>query len=270
MNAVRLLDPPTGEPQSDPHADLAERGWTVLHDQLPPAELDALSAEAERVQAICEAVQARNGVAPAMQGTAHHVFGYGGALDALIDRLPLLDEIERHFAGKVILLNYGAVLNRPGDACYTAKPHRDVRAFSPRYPLSLNMLVMLDDFTAENGATWVLPGSHRAEAMPSSEAFGRDARQLTGERGDVVLFDSLLVHKAGENRGPLPRRALTLCFGRPFMKPQIDWPRFVPAERHAGLSPIARQLLGFHARTPDSLDAYYQPPERWAFRADQR
>ena len=53
------------------------------------------------------------------------------------------------------------------------KAHRDVRAWTSDYKLSLNMLVMLDDFTLENGATLFLAGSHRAEAMPSRDAFDR-------------------------------------------------------------------------------------------------
>jgi hypothetical protein len=31
-----------------------------------------------------------------------------------------------------------------------------------------------------------------------------------------------------------------------------------------------RQMMGFHARIAASLDEYYQPAERWTFRADQR
>lgn len=268
---MRLIEPAAGEPLlADAQAELRSQGWALFPGRLSEVACDALSADLERVQRLCEAVQTRNGVAAGMQGTAHHVFGYGGALDDFIEPVPLLDQIERWFAGKVILLNYGGVLNRPGDACYTAKPHRDVRAFSPGYPLSLNMLVMLDAFTPENGATWVAPGSHRQEPTPSPEGFARNAVQVTGRRGDIVLFDSLLVHKTGENRTDQPRRALTLCFGRPFMKPHVDWLRYVPAARHGTLGPTARQLLGFHARVPASLEEYYQPAERWAFRADQR
>jgi hypothetical protein len=36
------------------------------------------------------------------------------------------------------------------------------------------------------------------------------------------------------------------------------------------MSPKVRQLLGFNARVAASLDEYYQPEERWTFRADQK
>jgi hypothetical protein len=249
---------------------IAEQGWALFPAQLKAPQLAAIVAEVERVYEICRSVQVRNGVAANMDGTAHHILGYGGALDRFVDDLPLYETIEAHFAGKVIVLNAGAVLNPPNATAYTSRPHRDIRAFSPGYPLSLNMLVMLDDFTEENGATRLQPGSHLKAEMASDAEFARDAISITGKAGDIVLFDSLVVHAAAPNRSKASRRALTLCFGRPFMKPQMDWPRFLSAEAAAGLTARGRQLLGYDARVATSLDEYYQPPERWTFKADQR
>jgi ectoine hydroxylase-related dioxygenase (phytanoyl-CoA dioxygenase family) len=204
-----------------------------------------------------------------MEGVAHHVPGEGGPLDRFLDDLPLAERIEQHFGGKFILLNFGAVLHPPGGRTYTFKPHRDVRAFTRDFPLSLNMLVMLDDFTPENGATLMLSGSHRVEAMPAAETFEAQAEQATGRAGDILLFDSLLVHAAAANRSGAQRRALTLVFGRPFMKPHMDWVRRFGHDAEGRLSPMARQLLGYHARVPETVDEFYQPPERWAFKRDQ-
>jgi ectoine hydroxylase-related dioxygenase (phytanoyl-CoA dioxygenase family) len=240
-----------------------------------PAVLDAeasaaLKADSERVIALRRSVQARNGVEQGMEGIGHHMLGEGTSLDTFVAAPPLWDAIERYFNGKFILLNFGATLNLPGRAAYTLKPHRDVRAWTRDYRLSLNMLVMLDDFTAENGATLFLAGSHRIEQPPTLEAFQARALQRTGRAGDILLFNSLVVHAASPNRSAAPRAALTLCFGRPFMKPQMDWPRFLGPGAEARLTPRARQLLGYDARVAASLEEYYQPPERWTFKADQR
>ena len=245
------------------------RGWVKFDNVLDAAQVAALGADSEAIYEKRRVVQIANGVAANMEGAAHHVLGEGTSLDRFIDDLPLYDVIERHFGGKTILLNFGAALHPPGSKAYTQKPHRDIRAFSPGYKLSLNMLVMLDDFTLENGATRFLEGSHQVEAMPSAETFAQQAVSLTGKAGDIVLFDSLVVHSAAPNGGSALRRALTLCFGRPFMKPQMDWPRFLSPQAKARLSPTGLQLLGYHARVADSVEAYYQPPENWVFKADQ-
>jgi hypothetical protein len=253
------------------HVDylMRTRGWVKFEGVLDAGRVSALAADAEAVYAERRVVQVRNGVAGNMEGAAHHVLGGDTSLDRFIDDLPLLDVLERHFAGKTILLNFGATLHPPGSSAYTQKPHRDVRAYSEDYRLSLNMLVMLDDFTLENGATRLLEGSHHVEAMPPADLFAAQSISLTGKAGDIVLFDSLVVHSAAPNLGAAQRRALTLCFGRPFMKPQMDWPRFLSEEAQARLTPVARQLLGFHAKVSASLEDYYQPPERWAFKPDQ-
>jgi hypothetical protein len=249
---------------------MADIGWFRFPGMLPESQLEGLRADAERVYRLRRVIQEANGVGANMEGTAHHVLGEGGSLDAFVEDLPLWGRIEQYFDGRFILLNYGATLHTPGSAAYTSKPHRDVRAFSPGYRLSLNMLVMLDDFTEQNGATLLLNGSQKVEAMPASEDFKMRAIHATGKAGDILLFDSLLVHSAAPNRSDAPRRALTLCFGRPFMKPHMDWPRFLAPAKAEDHGPKARQLLGYDASVPENLDEYYQPPERWTFKADQK
>jgi hypothetical protein len=261
---------PAGAPQDEIDRAMADRGWMRFPGAIAADRLPAMRDDADRLYELRRRVQQRNGVAEGMEGTAHHVLGEGSSLDDFVNHLPLYDQVEHWFGGKVILLNAGATLHPPFGRPYTLKPHRDVRAWSQGYRLSLNMLVMLDDFTVQNGATLLMSGSHRGPDMPSHAAFSRSAEPLTGRAGDVVLFDSLLVHAAAANLSPAPRRALTLCFGRPFMKPQMDWPRFLDDAAQAQLTDRGRQLLGFHARVPASLDEYYQPPERWAFKPDQR
>ena len=245
------------------------RGWVRFERVLDAGQVAAMAEEAEALYAARRVVQIRNGVAANMEGTAHHAVGFGENLDRLVNAMPLLDQIEHYFGGKTILLNFGATLHPPGSAAYTHKPHRDVRTWSNGFRLSLNMLVMLDDFTLENGATRLLEASHQVDAMPTPGEFEANAISLTGRAGDIVLFDSLAVHSAAPNRSAAPRRGLTLCFGRPFMKPQMDWPRFLPDAAHDDLTPTGRQLLGFHARVPSSVEDYYRPPDQWAFKADQ-
>jgi hypothetical protein len=249
------------------------RGWVLFPGCLSDGDVRALGQDCERAYAACRKVQQKNGVATAsMEGAAHHVVGHGGALDRFIEHLPLQEEIERYFdGGKYIILTYGAAINPPGAKTYTSKPHRDVRAYTPDYHLSLNMLVMLDDFTVDNGATLLLDGSHHAPEPPSAAVFERHARQILGKAGDILLFNSLVVHSAAPNRtASSPRRCLTLCFGRPYVKPQIDYARYLPQAVQDRFTPFARQLLGFNARVASSLEEYYQPMERWMFKADQR
>jgi ectoine hydroxylase-related dioxygenase (phytanoyl-CoA dioxygenase family) len=133
----------------------------------------------------------------------------------------------------------------------------------------LNMLVMIDDFTIENGATWFLTGSHKTPQKPNDEIFFKKASRATGEKGTVVFFNSNLWHAAGTNQSKSIRRALTLNFTPPFMKQQFDYPRALGYDYCETLSERVQQLVGFFSRVPSSLNEWYQKPERRFYRPDQ-
>jgi len=84
-----------------------------------------------------------------------------------------------------------------------------------------------------------------------------------------VLFDSNIWHAAGVNRSARMRRGLTLAFTKPFIKPQFDYPRAIGYDCADQLSDTLRQVLGYNARIPASLDEWYQPPDKRMYRPGQ-
>jgi ectoine hydroxylase-related dioxygenase (phytanoyl-CoA dioxygenase family) len=111
-----------------------------------------------------------------------------------------------------------------------------------------NSIWLLDDFTAANGATRVVPGSHRSGteprlAMPDPAATHPDEVQVTGRAGTVVIFNSHLWHGGTCNRGDQPRRALHSYFTRRANQQQLDQKKYIRPETLARLSPGARFIL---------------------------
>ena len=99
--------------------------------------------------------------------------------------------------------------------------------------------------------------------------FFKHASRAFGKAGDILLFDSRVWHAAGVNRSQSTRRGLTLTFTRGFFKQQIDFPRFLGEDYVKDASPEIRQVLGFDARMPASLDEFYQPPEKRTYKPGQ-
>jgi ectoine hydroxylase-related dioxygenase (phytanoyl-CoA dioxygenase family) len=111
-----------------------------------------------------------------------------------------------------------------------------------------NSIWLLDDFTTANGATRVVPGSHRSGtvprlAMPDLAAPHPDEVQITGRAGTVVIFNSHLWHGGTRNRSDRPRRALHGLFTRRDRQQQTDQKTYLRPETLAGLSPAARFIL---------------------------
>jgi ectoine hydroxylase-related dioxygenase (phytanoyl-CoA dioxygenase family) len=111
-----------------------------------------------------------------------------------------------------------------------------------------NSVWLLDDFTAGNGATRVVPGSHRngrpaREALADPAAAHPDEVRLVALAGTVVVFNSHLWHGGTQNGSDRPRRALHSYFTRRANGQQLDQKKYVRPETLARLSPAARFIM---------------------------
>jgi ectoine hydroxylase-related dioxygenase (phytanoyl-CoA dioxygenase family) len=112
-----------------------------------------------------------------------------------------------------------------------------------------NSIWLLDDFTAANGATRVVPGSHRLgvtarEALPNPATAPYPGEVLLiAPAGTVVVFNSHLWHGGTLNRTDKPRRALHGYFTHRGNRQQLDQKKYIRPPTLAGLSPAARFIL---------------------------
>jgi len=205
-------------------------------------------------------------------GAAHHVVVHGGAFLDLLDTQPCFDTISAYLGSDQIVLNaFGAVSNPKSAGAYEHAKivHRDTRSFHPSFRQLVWFFVLLDDFTIENGATWMMAGSSDRPDRPSNEEFYESAHQVTAPKGSMVLMDGRTWHAAGMNQTDEPRRLLTLAFSRPFVKPQLDYCRALGTEAVAEMSENLKQVLGYYSRVPASLEEWYTLPENRFYRSNQ-
>ena len=111
-----------------------------------------------------------------------------------------------------------------------------------------NSIWLLDDFTAENGATRVVPGSHfwektPREAMDDPMASHPNEKLLLAPGGTVVIFNSHTWHGGTLNRSNQRRRAMHSYFCRRHQPQQLDQRRYVRQVTYERLSPAARWIL---------------------------
>jgi len=111
-----------------------------------------------------------------------------------------------------------------------------------------NSIWLLDDFTEENGATRVVPGSHRrtvrvGDELPDPLAPHPEQVTLTAPAGTVIVFNSHLWHGGSRNGTDRPRRALHSYFTRRGNGQQLNQRAFIRPETLARLSPAAAYIL---------------------------
>ena len=112
---------------------------------------------------------------------------------------------------------------------------------------------MLDPFTVENGATAFVPGSHRSgvrtkEGMDDVHAPHPDEIVVTGEPGDVLVFNGHCWHAGRPNRTHGHRRALLVHYLRADVPRGTDRRQHLDPERIAALTARQETLLGLHDR----------------------
>ncbi|HET6874670.1 MAG TPA: phytanoyl-CoA dioxygenase family protein [Acidimicrobiales bacterium] len=96
----------------------------------------------------------------------------------------------------------------------------------------------VDDFTAANGATCFVPGSHRQNRPPTADDLrAAPALPMEAPAGTLVVFDSRIWHRTGNNTTADERRAgIFGWYTRPIYRTQENW--------FLSLDPAVRQFAG--------------------------
>lgn len=206
-------------------------------------------------------------------GTYRLLFKYDDHFFDYLSLEPVLDVVDAVVGSTAILhLQNGFILPPAQNAAtgvFQTTFHRDFPRFMNGYVASVNAFFAIDDFTEENGATIVVPGSHQRSSQPDESYMRRCAVPALGPAGSMLLFDSTLWHAAGENRSGRDRLAMNHQFTRSFFKQQIDYVRALGDAAVLAQPPRTQQLLGWYTRVVTSLDEYYQPEERRLYRRYQ-
>jgi ectoine hydroxylase-related dioxygenase (phytanoyl-CoA dioxygenase family) len=236
-------------------------GYAVLDSGLPPETIAELSAAFNRIQ---EGYQKQYGLARLEQLNEQHtlraLLSHGEACFLKLALHPeLLALISMLIQGQYLLNQQNGVVN-PAQAEYNqGKWHRDLpyQHFLSSTPLAINALFCLDDFTLENGATAVLPATHKSAEFPSADFVAQQARTITAKAGSFIVLDCMMYHSGTRNRTQQARRAINHVYSIPFLKQQISLPK---AMQHLEptLSASEKKLLGFDCAEPHSIEGYFK------------
>jgi ectoine hydroxylase-related dioxygenase (phytanoyl-CoA dioxygenase family) len=178
----------------------------------------------------------------------------------LVERPLSLDIVSRWLKPRFRLSSFGANVTAPGSGSSKTFIHADqsyVPAPWPSYPLALNLIWALDDFTKELGATHILPGSHRNGRGPDTTKPCPGTVPILCDAGSLIVMDGRVWHHTGANTtADRKRAALLTYFVNWFIIPQQNWEKVLSPKVQEELSPVMRELLGFGQRASMVLEQF--------------
>lgn len=172
-------------------------------------------------------------------------------LDGIVEHplaLGLLDEL---FEPNYLLSQLQVIDIAPGEAAQGLHPDDNFYPWPrPRPPLGAATIFAIDDFTADNGATVVIPGSHRWDDHFPTEEEQATAIPAVMPAGSMLFFLGTTWHGGGANHTDRSRMCVTAQYCRPWCRPQENFSVSVSKQRVARSSEHIQRLLGYSIHPP--------------------
>jgi ectoine hydroxylase-related dioxygenase (phytanoyl-CoA dioxygenase family) len=226
---------------------LLDDGYVIVTGLLSPAEVAAARADLSRV--LQATPTGRNDFEGRATQRIYALFAKTRTFDAAATG-PLLLEVLDQVLGPSQLSAPVGIRIGPGETAQVL--HRDDSVYplpAAGPPVVVNTMWPLDEFTARNGATRFIPGSHRW--APGRRPSPEDAVQTAiMSPGSAMFYLGSLWHGGGANRTAEPRLGVILEYAAGWLRPQENHCLAVPQDIVRNLPARLQELLGYGIYPP--------------------
>ncbi len=227
---------------------LERDGFLVLPQVLGPTEVQALIAALEPWEQLRP--MGRNNFEGERSRRVYSLVGKGEVFLALAEHPVIVELLEQLLMPSWLLSTLQSIRLYPGES---EQPwHADDTFYPvarPHGPLSISTIWALEDFSEDNGATELIPGSHRW-GMEHPDERPHTVTRAVMPAGSVVIFDGGLWHRGGANRSQRTRLCISPQYCQPWLRPQESQLLIAPPELARGFTPRMRSMLGYNIHPP--------------------
>jgi ectoine hydroxylase-related dioxygenase (phytanoyl-CoA dioxygenase family) len=225
--------------------EIDRQGYTIVPDAIEPALIAAID------RALLHLERQHGTVPGANAFEGHHTIRIYNLLahDAAFAQVPVhpsvLPIVEGVLDAGCLVSSLSSISIDPGEV---AQPlHADDTLYDlprPHRAVVCNSMWAITDFTEENGATRIVPGSHR---WPTKPVFGATHESIGAEmrRGSVLVWNGSLWHGGGANRSRQRRVGIAMNYCAGFLRQQENQQLGIPLARVRTFSPRLQELCGF-------------------------
>ena len=223
-----------------------EVGYTIVENAIEPDLVAALAEDLQRLERELGVVPANNLFEGAKTVRIYNLLVHG----KLYERIPVHERVLPIVEGVLdrgcLVSSLSSIAFDPGEA---AQPlHADDQLIplpKPHVSIICNTMWALTDFTAANGATRVVRGSHRADRSPQPYGEPVETRHAVMRAGSVLVFDGSIWHGGGANKTTARRLGVAMNYCAGWIRQQENQQLGIPLEVARSFSPRLRKLAGF-------------------------
>jgi Phytanoyl-CoA dioxygenase (PhyH) len=227
-------------------ARIAEHGFTVLESVVPP---DLVGRLVEGVDHAMDRLDVGFGANPFLGERTRRLFNLL-ARDPVFAEVPLFPPVlaiaESVLDAGLLLSSLTAIEMHPGQE---PQPfHCDDGSIPlprPHVPLTCVAIWALTDFTLENGATRLVPGSHRHERRPGRGESPEGAVEAVMPAGSVLVYDGGTWHGGGANRSDARRLGIVCNYCAGWVRHEENQLLALDRDTVAALPPRLRSMVGY-------------------------
>ncbi len=264
--------------------DLETQGYTLIPDFLKPERLAQVNTQFDR---LLGRNKGRNDFEGQKTERIYTLVARDTVFQDIAEDSMIMALCDAVFMPNYLLTASQAIVIAPGE---TPQPwHTDDSFYPiprPRPMISLSTIVAVDDFTAANGGTEIVPGSHLWSDEELGDHYlgydvgGESAAQPRSPKqfipvdisaGTCIVFAGTLLHRGGGNNSEESRRAFSNQYCQPWARPQENFFLGIPPEQVAQMSPKVQSLLGYSIHPPfmgqvtayhplKALEPHFVPP----------
>lgn len=222
---------------------LTRDGFAVVENYLSREDVAAKKADLHRI--LGSVPTGRNDFEGFSTQRIYALFAKTRTFDATATDPLVLGVLERVLGPSFQLSAPVGINIGPGEKAQRLHRDENLPISRPHQELVLNTMWALDDFTAENGATRVIPGSHRWVDRGPDET-DSSIVQAVMPAGSVMFFVGSVFHGGGANHTDRARLGVILHYCAGWVRPQENHVLAVPASIVRDLSPRLQELLGYN------------------------
>jgi ectoine hydroxylase-related dioxygenase (phytanoyl-CoA dioxygenase family) len=228
------------------HERIVHDGFTILESVIEPEFARELARDLERLERELEVAYCKNEFEGTRTTRIYNLLAHGELYERIPVHEAVLPLVERVLDDGCLISSLSSISIDPGETAQLL--HADDQLIpleKPHSPIVCNTMWALTDFTAENGATRFVPGSHRSDRNPhpfDDEAGGRCAEMPLGS---VLVWNGSLWHGGGANASDARRVGVAMNYCAGFIRQQENQQLGVPRELARGFAPRLQRLLGY-------------------------